>query len=367
MPTLSTEDLLESEVILRRAHLVLTFMTHIFVHSLPPAPSSSPIRIPPCLSVPLLRVSSTLGLPPILTYSDNVLYNWKSTTQSPNTSISSPHIRSQTTFTGTPSEEHFYLTSARIELAGVSALSLLRLTMNEASVGDLLSLRRISQYLTQLATVIDAMTAILKNVQKGCIPRVFYDEIRPWFRGPESRPWFFEGADAAGLPQPQGLVGPSAAQSSLIHVLDIFLGVDSRTSEAHLAKGPPFLERMQSYMPRRHRAFLDHLKANPRPVRNIVECSNPVAVPEELGVRDGLKDAYNAAVMALKRFRDEHLRIATLYIVTQARRGSTPATPQHQDEPATERRPKDRGTGGTELVPFLKGVRDSTAATVLKI
>ncbi|KAF8529802.1 Indoleamine 2,3-dioxygenase [Gautieria morchelliformis] len=372
MPTLCTADLATSEVMLRRAHHVLTFVLHFYVHTLPPAPPSSEIRIPRALSVPLLHVCADLALPPVLTYSDNSPFS---------SSIDPAHLHSQTTFTGTADEEHFYLTSARIELAGVAALALLRSIQDEAFVGDVLALRRIAGYLAQLARVVDAMTLILNDVRKGCDPAVFYEQIRPWFRGQSSRPWVFEGADGAGQTQtqPTELAGPSAGQSSLIHVLDIFLGVD-QFSHTHVAGGstpaasastsapasgaenvPPFLERMQSYMPRHHRAFLNHLRANPRPLRDIVTADSATLPPEEAHVRAGIKEAYNAAVTAVKCFRDAHIRVATLYIITQARRVHTRAVGLYGDEEALAA----RGTGGTDLVPFLKGVRDKTAAAVL--
>jgi indoleamine 2,3-dioxygenase len=376
MPTLRTEDLTTSEVMLRRAHHVLTFVLHFYVHTLPPAPPSSEIRIPQPLSLPLLQVCADLALPPVLTYSDNVLYNWDlSPPKSPfSSSINPAHLHSQTTFTGTVDEEHFYLTSSRIELAGVSALSLLRSIQDEVFVGDLLALRRISEYLAKLARVVDAITAILNDVRKGCDPAVFYEQIRPWFRGQSSRPWIFEGTEAAGLTQPTELSGPSAGQSSLIHVLDIFLGVD-QFSHSHVVGGstpaasgsgsesnPPFLERMQSYMPRHHRAFLNHLKASPRPLRHIVTADEATLPTEEVQVREDIKKAYNAAVTAVKCFRDAHIRIATLYIINQARRVHTRSVDLYEDQEARAA----RGTGGTDLVPFLKGVRDKTAAAVLR-
>lgn len=374
MSTLGTENLTRSEAMLRRAHHVLTFILHLYVHSMPPLPPCSEIHIPQSLSIPLLQVCGILELPPILTYSDNVLYNWDFSP--PEMVLSSSrdptHRHIQTTFTGTPDEEHFYLTSLRIELAGVPALSLLKSMTEDASGGDLLSLRRLSEHLVKLANIMDAMTAILNDVRRSCNPTVFYEQIRPWFRGQSSRPWIFEGTRSAGLTQPSELAGPSAGQSSLIHVLDIFLGVD-QFSHSHVAGGiiprpplsahgpekdSPFLERIQSYMPRDHRAFLNHLKTNPRPLRDIVMAEDAAISTEELRVRETLRNAYNAAVIALKGFRDAHVRIATLYIINQVKR--VPGG-QREDKEV----PVARGTGGSDLVPFLKGVRDKTAAAIL--
>jgi indoleamine 2,3-dioxygenase len=213
------------------------------------------------------------------------------------------------------------------------------------------------------------MTDILNDVRKGCDPVVFYRQIRPWLRGQESRPWIFDGAEAAGLKQPTELRGPSAGQSSIIHVLDIVLGID-QFSHSHSNTGSPrttttenespFLEKMQAYMPRHHRGFLVHLKTGQPPLRNIVQAENPFATPQETEIRRALKTAYNESVTALKHFRDAHIRIATLYIINQARRAQTLADNGCYDPSVA------KGTGGTNLVPFLKGVRDETASALLK-
>jgi len=122
---------------------------------------------------------------------------------------------------------------------------------------------------------------------------------------------------------------------------------------------------MQTYMPRHHRAFMDHLKTVPRPMRQLV-------VSNGIDSRDGsptpLSNAYDAAVLALKGLRDTHIRIATLYIVSQMPRKdtSTMAPPSVPTISAIAEQPAvAKGTGGSDLVPFLKGSRDDTAKTML--
>lgn len=349
---------------------------HLYIRTLPP--STPEIRIPPPVTVPLLQVSTFLQLPPVLTYSDDVLYNWelkdKSGPSSPAPALD--NLRCLTLFTGTRDEEEFYLASARIELRGVEALSLMRATMDEAFVGDDIAIRRITSYLHSLAGVIGDLTTLLLAVREGCDPQVFYNEIRPWFRGADSdvdHKWIFEGIELdPEIQEPTELSGPSAGQSSIIHALDIFLGVDRYSHAPHVtgtsgsgsstgsssssssaaaatsnaaAEKPSisFLTRMQSYMPRHHRAFLRHLSANPRPVRDFVENSGS----------DQLWDAYNVAVSALKVFRDAHVRIVAIYIVGPSRKGQRPEC-------------ELRGTGGTNSIRFVKSVRDQTAGAVLR-
>lgn len=380
LPILSTKELKTSELLLRRAHHVLSWLMHFYVHT---TPLSSPtICIPPPITLPLLQVSAQLQLPPVLTYSDDVLYNWAHKLPPSPSPVPRPpaldNIRCLTLFTGTRDEEEFYLASARIELRGVEALSLMSAIMDEVFAGDEIAVRRIATYLTKIADVTADLTKILGRVREGCNPDAFYNTIRPWFRGADSdtkkRKWIFEGIELdPELRYPSELSGPSAGQSALIHALDTFLGVDqyshtnfmdkklssssSNASQppvrpagtATLGSAPPttavpFLDRMQAYMPRHHRAFLRHLASNPRPLRLFVESSGD----------EKLLAAYNVAVKALKEFRDEHVKIVALYIVIPSKKAS-----QLQEK-------QTKGTGGTDAFLFVKGVRDQTAEALIK-
>ncbi|KAL7278923.1 hypothetical protein ACG7TL_006754 [Trametes sanguinea] len=386
LPILSIAELKSSEILLRRAHHVLSWVMHFYIHTVPM--SVRDIHIPPPITLPLLQVSAQLQLPPVCTYSDDVLYNWAFKSPPASKNLFSPkhelhNLRCLTLFTGTRDEEEFYLSSARIELRGVEALSIMRSIMDEAFVGDAIAIRRITAYLKALADVIRDLQVLLGSVREGCDPEIFYNVIRPWFKGADSdttgRKWHFDGIELdPTLEEPTELSGPSAGQSSLIHALDVFLGVDQVThtnfavgrpktdgsssssdakpsapSEATpsappAASGPPkvpFLTRMQSYMPRHHRAFLRHLQANPRPLRKMVEQSEDAA----------LREAYDIAVTALKQFRDEHVRIVALYILIPSRRASG-------GQPG---KGAPKGTGGTDAFQFVKGVRDQTARALL--
>lgn len=300
------------------------------------------------------------------------------------------NLRCLTLFTSLRDEQEFYLASARIELRGVDALSLMRATLDEAFVGDALALTRITLYLNTLSTVIADLTRLLLGVRDGCDPEVFYHKIRPWFKGEDSsdsgRKWIFESIAEWGLKAPAELSGPSAGQSAMVHALDVFLGVDQYSHAAHLTgrstpstsspdpssshPGPStaytpkasFLDRMQAYMPRHHRAFLRHLSSLP-PALHVRSVAHSAAA-----AHPDLLTAYNGAVYALKEFRDAHMRIVALYIVGPAAREQRRA---HDDQKGRWLGDDDaeatalKGTGGTELVRFLKGVRDRTANAVI--
>ncbi|KAF8635082.1 hypothetical protein AX15_000566 [Amanita polypyramis BW_CC] len=385
MPILATKPLRQSELYLRRAHHVLTWILHFYVHSVPlyDAKHTQTIIVPRALSLPLLRVCTQLQLPPVLTYSDSVLYNWEFATHNEGEQDRIPTfntpLKCLTLFTGTLTEQEFYLLSARIELRGVRALDLMRATMDEVFVGDDIAIRRITGFLEKLKDVVGGMTEEFKGIQsRGCDPDVFYREVRPWMNGTGKKRWVFEGLDDGvdeerdePVYQPEELSGPSAGQSSIVHALDIFLGVDkwshavsSSSSTGTDTGGPPtdkskptFLTRMQRYMPRHHRHFLQHLSANPRPLRHLITSSSSSS-----GSHPELVEAYNGVVGALKEFRDAHMVAVALYILGPARRakesGGGGGGGGGEDV---------RGTGGTDVVRFLKSVRDETGAAAVFI
>ena len=74
----------------------------------------------------------------------------------------------------------------------------------------------------------------------------------------------------------------------------------------------------------------------------------------------------------MKEFRDAHMIIATLYIIGPARRAAralaakdTEIDSGHEPTPPGKDREPLKGTGGTDLVKFLKDTRNRTGATMI--
>jgi indoleamine 2,3-dioxygenase len=371
LPILSIDNLRNSDPLSRRAHLVLSFIFHIFIHTHTP---TAPIIIPSSLGVPLISISNLLDIPPDVTYSDTVLYNWR--LKDPSLPLSTSNFQSQVLFTGTLDEEEFYLASTRIEFHGVEALEIARLTMRDLANGDL-GVVVMQQRLERLKVLIMELKTLLMDVRKACRPTEYYNDVRPWLSGQDSDPlkrkWQFEGLEEHGLPHPPELSGPSAGQSSLIHALDAFLGIHHPRSSP---SEPTFQDRMRRYMPRRHRAFLEERLLNQAKASSLREFiyTHETQAPELLG-------AYNGAVRAMKEFRDGHMIIAAMYIVNPSRKAQKERLARESGEvkyvSAKEgldgvKRATDeggyilRGTGGTDLVQFLKSVRVNTVETLIK-
>lgn len=93
---------------------------------------------------------------------------------------------------------------------------------------------------------------------------------------------------------------------------------------------------------------------------------------------------YDACVHCIKLFRDNHIQIVTRYILTQAKRGPPEGWEDYrvkvEDQPPVGAKVEEekskaeekgreeeegagmKGTGGSDLMPFLKGNRDETNA-----
>ena len=408
MPVLETRPLETSILLLRRAHLVLTFILHFYVHTSPPTGSLS---IPRSIAAPLVPISNLLGLPPVVTYADTVLYNFTSTipSEAPHYT-SNPPLRALGSFTNTRSEDQFYVISAMCEIAGAQALKLMRQSLDELFLADELAIRRLTQYLRKLAVQIDRISEVTMSMLKHVDPEEFYHLIRPWFRGsddgPNSRPWDLKATgSSADVEDAKLYAGPSAGQSSLIHAIDIFLTVDhtertvltedteeERTvvldseptdsdTDVHImvdhtpvsttepTKAAPseatFVQRMLEYMPLPHRTFLLHLSTHPTPLRSLVV--------EHAHAQPRLVEAYDGALDALRRFREKHMRIVSVFIVQQARKKPSKRIRellgQEGDTDEVDDLSVDvgdlRGTGGSPLFRFLKRCRDNTTKAMI--
>ncbi|KAI8900099.1 Indoleamine 2,3-dioxygenase [Globomyces pollinis-pini] len=98
---------------------------------------------------------------------------------------------------------------------------------------------------------------------------------------------------------------------------------------------------MREAMPKKFQQFLIDLSNGPS-IREFCEKSNPNVV-----------NHFNEVLLAMKRFRDIHLQIVTKYIILQSKKSAVASVDTGGSSPAV-------GTGGTDLVPFLKQVRNET-------
>ncbi|KAL4873083.1 hypothetical protein BDV12DRAFT_116434 [Aspergillus spectabilis] len=367
LPVLSTSRL-QSEPQWRRAYVVLAYLTHAYVWG-GERPSDV---LPPAISVPFLEVSSHLELPPCATYA--ALNLWNFSTVSPNGDLACPDNLSVTlSYTGTKDEEWFFMISVAIEARGGQIIQLMLDTLYAVSVDDK---QRVAAYLNQISEGFQEVARILERMYEKCRPSVFFHQLRPYLAGSKNMA-------SAGLPS--GLFydlgeekgewrqysGGSNAQSSLIQTFDIFLGVEhsatGNPTKAEISKSQPlaknpYIQEMRNYMPGPHRRFLEMLTRN----------SNVRAYAMGCKLDTPVRDAYNTAVMSLGAFRDKHIQIVTRYIIRAAKLpppDNTPAQLNIATTTYTQMKGSGEkvseglsGTGGTDLIPFLKQTRDTTKA-----
>ncbi|KUJ22923.1 Indoleamine 2,3-dioxygenase [Mollisia scopiformis] len=351
MQILST-DHLKSEPEWQRAYLILSFFTHGYIWEAG-GPSQ---RLPPQITIPFLKISHHFDLPTTATYSALNLWNFAAI--SPDADIRKiENLRSLSTFTGGEDEEWFYLISVTIEAHGARVIPTMMKAIdavraNESSV--------VTDALIQFSHCVQEIGEILKRMTKKCRPQVFYNEIRPFLAGSKNM-------EVAGLPngvfydegegkgQWRKYSGGSNAQSSLIQFFDVILGVQHSPTKGSIGLKNGFLREMRKYMPGKHREFLQHIESVSN-IRSYAETTSDNQVTE----------AYNRAVEELKKFRDVHIGIVTRYIINPARQHS-PAANAGLNLAVASANPSStkelHGTGGTQLLPFLKQSRDETRDT----
>ncbi|KAK4206893.1 putative indoleamine 2,3-dioxygenase [Rhypophila decipiens] len=368
-------DRLHTEDERRRAYLILTFFAHGYIWG-----GAEPADVlPPPVTVPLLQISDILGLPPTATFASFNLWNFTSSHPSADfTDVDS--LDALHTFTGTQDESWFYMVSVAIEaqgayiipilLQGLDTLqSLLSTTPSgdESSPDDFIpepqppkdptwkahqaAILCATKSLVEISTCIAKMGHILDKMHAKCDPHTFYHRIRPFLAGSKNMAaaglplgvFYDEGPSAEGQTrkgQYRQLRGGSNGQSSLIQFLDIILGVEHSSSgnsqpESDMTelKGPSekttsFHQEVRSYMPRRHREFLEYVMEHGgggfRGVISQVLLHGPNMTSdgdETAGLADLIR-AFKTATKALAEFRNKHLQLVTRYIIIPSRQQS---------------------------------------------
>jgi len=287
-----------------RALLMLALLAHAYLH-LPDAPVKR--VLPKSIAFPWLQLAKRMNRPPVIHHASYALFNWEQ--QNEDRGFHPDNLRPRLSFLGNDDERGFITVTVAVEAAGAKAL-LAGLTayahLSDKQEDDALAeLKRLNQHL-------QAMTSLLDSMPKYCSPEVFYHEIRPFLNGMDYVE--FEGTGATLT-----FAGGSAAQSTLIQALDRLMGITHKT---------PYLQQMRAYMPAKHADMLDHL-----PIIDISAQSLPV------------QESLTHIKKELQRFRTAHLKLAAQYIVR--------FQPKDNNHKAV-------GTGGTELLPFLKEIRDES-------
>jgi hypothetical protein len=278
----------------------------------------------------------------------------------------------------------------------------------------------VTQQLREALVGIEGMCNSMETMHEGCHPFIFYHRVRPFLSAWKENPTLPDGVLYKGVSEePKKYYGGSAAQSSLIPFLDISLGISHAHTESN-----GFLRAMREYMLPTHRDFLSYLESvaclrafvvlmsTLSSADIFVENTETELHGEWLAIRDfiasnpelcgsvndlevaRLAAIYDACVEGLQRFRSIHINLVSLYIIAQQKTAMKAASgskdPEtltecphaknmrssaHEDsvvdQPILERKPTldqnagGKGTGGTELMKFLKPIRNNCRKSLL--
>lgn len=369
LPVLDTIGL-EHDAEWRRAYMLLTFFAHGYIWG----GDTPQERVPPSISVPLLKICDRLEVPPVSTYAASVLWNFKPLFKDEDID-DLDNLATLCTFTGSLDESWFYLVSVAIEARGGPIIPLMLTAVAAARQGDAATVTRCLQ---AFAERLDDLGELLHRMHEYCNPNYFYQRIRTFLAGSKNMaeaglPNGVIWDDGTGKSDYVQYSGPSNAQSSLIQFFDIMLGIEHRptgekadgaeSEREGRMRGPThnFIQDMRRYMPGTHARFLQDV-ASVANIREFVESRSEADRPLAL--------AYDACLAMLRSFRDVHIAIVTRYIILPSRenrarsRSRSPEAVRNRQNLATASKnaahTNVKGTGGTALIPFLKQARDET-------
>ncbi|XP_070263495.1 indoleamine 2,3-dioxygenase 1 [Myotis yumanensis] len=338
LPMLSIDDL-QGHRLQRLAHLALGYITMAYVWG-----QGDDVRkvLPRNIAVPYCSLSEKLGLPPILVYADCVLANWKK--KDPSGPMTYENMDILFSFPGGDSGKGFFLISLLVEIEAASAIKVIPTIFKAVQNQDQDTLKKA---LSDITSCLRKTVEVFHRIHKYVDPNLFFNVLRIYLSGWKGNAKIPEGLLYEGFwDTPKMFSGGSAAQSSIFQCFDVLLGIQHSSDEASSAE---FLQEMRTYMPPAHRKFLRSLESKPS-VREFVLSEGD----------DSLLAIYNGCVDAMVSLRNYHLQIVAKYIVIPARQSKNT---QPSEEPSES---ENKGTGGTDVMKFLKSVRDTTKAALLK-
>jgi indoleamine 2,3-dioxygenase len=313
----------------RTAMVHYSFLVQAYVWGEEEAPTTLPAN----LAIPICAIGDRLGLPPLLPYSGYVLDNWYRLDKSGPVALD--NIGMYQNFLGGQDENWFVLVHVAIEAEAGRALQIATELVTASANHDALECERL---LTEMNSVWDAMNAHFDRMPERCDPYIYYQRVRPYIHGWKNNPAMPKGLIYEGVAkytgEPQAFRGQTGSQSSIVPAMDGLFQVVHESDPLR-----EFLDELHQYRPPQHRAFIDAVRAAST-LRDFAKTRNQT-----------LKDAFNACVEQVARFRTRHLEYAASYINKQASSGAGNDT--------------DVGTGGTPFMKYLKKHRDENRAQTI--
>lgn len=367
--------------------------------------------------MPLCHLAASLGCKPILNYFSTVLYNW-TPIPSPCTVpqldcldslaadaiLSNVNVKEEARIleavSGSIDERWFFYVAWLVDRQSVDVVPLIKAIYGQ--LADPTSTDKEAKMATHLEDLKRNIIEIQENMKRmleACLPEVFHKRVRKSLNGVKGNPTSFpretilygrqERTDIKSnklqyenefIFKDLGFFGPTGAQSPTFHALDVLLsirhdahgqtvqgttstGTNGHAAAAHEERAPqdqPYLREMRDYMIAPHRKFLQWMETWCTHLRSYI-------VAQAKATR--LREAYNACIKEMERLRAIHFRFVTLYIINQVSKDR--ADDEHRvDEQVTDGQDQAekgivRGTGGTDLVTFLKTTKADVAKSLI--
>ncbi|KAF2745429.1 indoleamine 2,3-dioxygenase-like protein [Sporormia fimetaria CBS 119925] len=352
LPVLDT-GYLSGDAQWQRTYSILTIIAQGYIWQ-GPEPSE---RLPPAITVPLLRAAEQLEVFPVATYAALNLWNYRPLRE--DADLTQPdNLVALHTATGTDDESWFFIISNAMEARAGPLIEAMLAAMEAAELDDASTIIESLEYFKRS---LQDIGKLLERMDERCNPQVFYHTIRPFLAGSMNmeaaglpRGVFYDEGDGKGSWKKYR--GGSNGQSSLLQFFDAVLSVN------HTRCGG-FHAEMRRYMPGPHARFLDDVEANAN-IREYVDNNQD---------NGKLLAAFNEAVSALTEFRNKHIALVTRYIVIPSRQGPPKTSTARKDIASAstemgsmkEKMQELVGTGGTKLIPFLRTSRDETSEAIV--
>ncbi|MBY0305851.1 MAG: indoleamine 2,3-dioxygenase [Sphingomonas sp.] len=306
-----------------------SFLVQAYVWGEPTPPE----KLPANLAIPFVALSDAIGFPPVMNYAGYVLDNWFRLDKSG--PIALDNLVMDQHFAGGQDENWFVLIHVAIEAVAGRALALGVDLVRASDAGDA---AQVEALLIEMNSVWDEINAIFDRMVEKCDPYIYFNRVRPYINGWKNNPAMPDGLIYEGVARfggkPQPFRGQTGSQSSIVPTMDALFQVTHTQDELR-----DFLAELHHYRPRKHRAFIEEMQAASH-LRDFAK-----------GQPQSLKDAFNACVEQVARFRSRHLEYAAAYINKQASHAAG-------NDP-------DVGTGGTPFMKYLKKHRDENRAQII--
>lgn len=314
-----------------RAMLLLSYFAHGYINDCDP-----PMKVIPAnIAVPWHTVSTRLGRPPILSYAAHQLHNW-GRIDADGPVVLDNIIRLQD-FLGGMDDDWFVMVHVAIEAAAGPGLVAMTRAQDSATEGDL---DGVALHLGEVAESLSAMRLTLARMTERCDPYIYYNRVRLFLFGSKNNPAMPDGIIYEGVKEfggvPQKYSGETGAQSAVIPFLTTALGIGHQDDPLN-----DFMMSLRSYIPPRHRAFIEEVGAR-------ADLRTPIVA----GLPAAAVSAYNACIEGLRDFHELHLRYAASFVHKQGR--------------TTKANDNETGTGGTPFMKYLKLHLDNISAHAIE-